>query len=172
MKAALALLALGLTLTAPVSATAEPAAQPLSITFHGDGARATQLTQYDPSVPIAVNVRESGGLRVDRVSVTAAGPAGEALETPLNRVADGSFRGTVTLADPGAWTIHLKATIGKIRTETSPVTLDLEAPPPSNAWQVGLGVGAGVFIVIGGTGFFLLRRLMAVPSKSGRAQTV
>ncbi len=167
MKVAFASLLL---LTAALGASAGAAqTQRLEIVVHGDGARATQLPQYDAAAPIVVSVRDSGGQHADAVSVAASGPQGESVVADLTRADDGSFGGTVTLGDPGAWQVRLTSRLGATQTQTLPVTLSVIAVPPSNAWLTGLAVGAGIFAVIGIGGFLLLRRLLetAEPEASG-----
>ncbi len=139
----------------PAGAT-EPA--PLSIVVHGDGAQATKLPVYDPSAPLAVSVTSPGNPPLQALRVVAAGPSGQTIRLPLSRAADGSFRGQLTLADQGIWNVRLITQSGNVQTQTLPVELDVEAPPPSNAWQIGLAVGAGIFCVFGIGGFWLLRR--------------
>ena len=166
MKRYLVSLLVGLLALVPPGAPAADGQQ-LTITIHGDGARATQLPQYDPGSPIAITVSSTGG-NVDAVIVSAAGPQGESIESNLTRAADGTFSGSVTLADEGSWQLRLTSRAGKASTVTTPILLDLEAPPPSNAWQIGLAVGLAIFIVIGVGGFFVLRRLVGTaPSTPG-----
>lgn len=132
--------------------------QPLTIRVHGDGAQATQLSQYDPAAPIALSVQPVGNAKLDAVAIEATGPAGETVRAPLVRDPRGQYVGIVTLADEGVWDVRLTSRVGAISTTTTPVRLAVVAPPPSNAWQIGLAVGAAVFIVLGGSGFLLLRR--------------
>jgi hypothetical protein len=162
VKLPIAVLGLYLAAVAPASAqTAQH--QVLSISLHGDGARATQLSQYDPSVPLSVEVTDSGHARIDELAIVAQGPNGESLRTPLARGADSAYRGSLTLDDQGMWRVHLSSRVGTLRTDTTPVTLDVETPPPSNAWMTGLAVGAAVFLIVGLGGFFVLRRAMRSP---------
>jgi hypothetical protein len=156
MKLLLAVLGLSLVAGAPALGQT---AQSLSISLHGDGAQATQLPQYDPAAPIAVHVMNGDGRPPDALTIVAVGPAGERLRAPLARAGDGTFSGTITLGDEGSWRVNLAASSGSVRTDTTPVTLDVEAPPPSNAWMIGLAVGAAIFLMVGGSGFLLLRRL-------------
>lgn len=170
MKGSLATFLLGLLLGSPFVASAAPAAQPLLINVHGDGARATQLPEYDPAAPIAVTVRETGGQAIDGVVVVASGPAGESVRATLVRTADGSFGGTLVLQDAGAWHLRLTSRMGRMSTDTTPVTLVVQPPPPSNAWLIGVSVGVVIFVAIGGTGFVFLRRTVAERSPSGQAR--
>jgi hypothetical protein len=149
---------LALALGGAPSRAAASDAQPLAISIDGAGARATALPAYDPALPIDLSVNAAGGMRVDDVTVVAAGPNGESVSLPLARTADGGFDGTLQLAEEGAWRLELSSRTGAIRTGTSPVTIEVTAPAPSFAWLVGLGVGVAIFVIIGGSGFVLLRR--------------
>jgi hypothetical protein len=166
MRLSFAPFALAAVFANPALALAAPAAQALAIDIHADGARATQLPQYAAGVPIAIRVTVSGGGTVDGVTVSAAGPAETSVRMPLNRAADGSFGGTLSLQDPGSWRLHLTSHAGTVSPETAAVLLDVEPPTPSNAWQIGVAVGIVVFVVVGGTGFIALRRL--AEGESGR----
>jgi hypothetical protein len=164
MKVAFAILALSLGLG--TFASAEPA-QLLSVSFRASGAQATQLPSYDPAQPIVVRVADTKTQHLDELAVLASGPSGESLRVALTPSGSGTFSGSLMLDDPGTWSVHLAARSGNLRTTTAPVAVTVEAPPPSDAWLVGLGVGATIFVVIGGAGFVLLRRL-ATPRAANR----
>jgi len=140
--------------------------QPLDIRLHGAGAQATRLASYDPHAPIAITVTEQDAQRLDELAVVAVGPAGETVRIPLTPAPDGAFTGTLELADEGTWQLRMSTRVGTLRTDTTPISLDVVAPPPSDAWLIGLGVGATIFIVIGGNGFVVLRRTMRRASSS------
>jgi hypothetical protein len=147
---------------ATMSAALADAPQSLSISVRGDVAQATQLPQYDPQHPIAVTVKESNAH--DRLALAATGPAGQTTRTPLQPGADGSLHATLDLADEGTWQLRLVAQAGDLRAATTPVTLDVEASPPSDAPLVGLAVGTSMFLVLGVGGFLLLRRSTRSPT--------
>jgi hypothetical protein len=146
-------------LATAVPAGAAQSSQPLSITIHGDGAQATRLPEYDPSLPIAIRVTDTDPRTISELTVVARGPAGNSIRMPLTRDADGTYSGSLALSDPGPWSLHLTSRAGSLSTDTTPVLLAVQAPPPSNAPFIGVAVGAAIFIVIGGGGFLLLRRL-------------
>jgi hypothetical protein len=141
---------------ATMSAAIADAPQPLTISVHGDAARATQLPQYDPQAPIAVTVTDLDAH--EQFAIAATGPTGQAIRIPLEQGADGALHATLDLDDEGTWQLRLVARAGDLRADTTPVTLDVEAPPPSDAPLIGLAVGSSIFIVIGIGGFLLLRR--------------
>jgi hypothetical protein len=160
MKLVVAVLGLSLASAAPALAVTAPDPVPLAIRVEGDRAQATHLPAYDPSVPIAVTVTGTAKTG-DDLSVVASGPAGRSTHLPLARGADGAFTGMLSLSDPGTWRLQLAARNGTLRTLTSPVMLDVQLPPPSNAGSIGWAVGSTIFIVLGGGGFLVLRRLGA-----------
>lgn len=171
MIAKLVPLALALVFGCPLAVTAAAATQPLTIRVNGDGAQATRLAAYDPSVPIAVAVEETGAAKLDSITVEASGPVGESERAALGRGEDGIFRGTLALRDQGPWSLRLITRVGPMRTATTPVTLDVAAPPPSDAWEIGLAVGGLIFAIVGGGGFFILRRTIAHPVEGDAVRT-
>jgi hypothetical protein len=168
MKLLVAVLGGCLAVSAPALAAAP--SQPLSIRVQGDGAQATRLAAYDPAVPIAITVTNSGA-HIDALSIVATGPAGESMRIPLSRIAGETFSGSLTLDDPGAWRLQLTSQTGALHTGMTPVPLNVAVPSPSDAAAVGFAVGAGMFIVIGGSGFLVLRRFSA-PAGQGFERAV
>ncbi len=157
MKLWLAVVSIWLAVSVPAGAA--ESVQPLAIVIHGDGAQATRLPEYDPRFPIAVRVSDTDQPSITALTVVATGPAGQAVRSALTRDTDGTFSGSITLADPGSWNLRLTSRSGSLSTDTTPVTLDVQAPPPSNAPAIGFAVGSAIFIVVGGGGFLLLRRI-------------
>jgi len=166
MKLLVALLGVWLAAGAPAVAAGAP--QPLSISVHGQGAQATLLPEYEPGAPIAVTVTNRGAQHLDALTVVASGPAGESIRMPLSRAADGTYTGSLALSDEGAWRLRLTSRAGSLSTDTTPISLAVQAPPPSNAWLTGVAVGAAVFLIVGGSGFFILRRTVGARSATGR----
>jgi hypothetical protein len=160
MKLLVALLGLWLAAAIPAGAAQDAGTQPLSIGVHGDGAQATQLPTYDPNLPIAISVSNRDGQRVDALTVAAVGPSGQTANVPLLRTPDGTFTGSVTLPSEGTWRLRLFSRTGPLSTGTTPIALELKAPPPLYAGLVGWAVGSGIFIILGGGGFLLLRRIL------------
>jgi hypothetical protein len=169
MKLLVAVLGLSLAGAAPASAAISSGPQPLAIRVQADNVEATHLPSYEPQAPIAVVVTVAKE-RNDQLSLVASGPAGHSLRVPLTRDANGAFNGTLSLGDQGLWRLQLASRAGALRTVTSPVMLDVESPPPSNAGPIGWAVGSAIFFVFGGGGFLLLRRL--TPANSRPRSTV
>jgi hypothetical protein len=169
MRFLVLLLGLYLVGLAPAGAGAETLSQSLSIVLHGDGAQATRLPSYDPAAPITMSVTDDDEQQIDALSVVAAGPNGASVKVPLIRSAGGAFSGTLKLSEQGMWSLRVISRSGPLSTGTTPVTLAVEAPPPSNAGWIGWAVGLGVFVVVGGGGFFILRRAFRVPASGAAA---
>ncbi len=135
----------------PSAALAAPH-QTLSIVLHSSNASTQQLPHYRAASPIAVKVAGDAS-RFDAVTVTATGPGGIAIRTPLARSGDG-FQGAVRLVKPGAWTIALTAQLGSVSSAVAGIPLDVVAPDGSEtAGYAGLLLAAmmlvaGVFVLV------------------------
>jgi len=114
----------------PVAAVAAPH-QTLSIVLHANNASTKRLPRYRVAAPIAVQVAGDAS-RFDAVTITARGPGGIAIRTPLARTTDG-FQGAVRLVRPGAWTIGLTAQLGAVSSDVPGIPLDVVAPDGSEA---------------------------------------
>jgi hypothetical protein len=101
-------------------ATAAGSAQRLGITLHGETAATERLPYYRVSAPIAVHV---GGdaKRFDSLKLTALGPDGAAVSTPLARSGD-AFIANLRLRSPGIWTLAFTTQFG---TALASVPLDV-----------------------------------------------
>ncbi len=136
---------------APAAAIAAPH-QTLSIVLRADNASTQRLPHYRVTAPISVRVA-GDARRYDSVTVTATGPDGLAIRTPLARTGDG-FQGAVRLVKPGMWTIALTAQLGSVFDAIAGIPLDVVAPDGSQtAGYAGLVLAtfmlaAGVFIIV------------------------
>ncbi len=136
---------------APVAAGAAPH-QTLSIVLHANDASTQRLPHYRSASPISVRVGGDAE-RFDAVTVTANGPGGIAIRTPLARTSDG-FQGAVRLVKPGTWTIGLTAQLGSVSDAIAGIPLDVVAPDGSEtAGYAGLFLGAmmlvaGVLVIV------------------------
>ena len=149
MKALVVLaMLLGLTSGAAIAAPH----QTLSIVLHSSSASTQRLPHYRAAAPIAVKVAGDAS-RFDAVTVTATGPGGIAIRTPLSRTDDG-FQGAVRLVKPGEWTIGLTAQLGSVSSAVAGIPLDVVAPDGSEtAGYAGLLLSAlmlvaGVFVLV------------------------
>jgi hypothetical protein len=136
---------------APAAAVAAPH-QTLSIVLHSSSASTQRLPQYRAAAPIAVKVA-GDARRFDAVTITATGPGGLAIRTPLARTDDG-FQGAVRLVKPGTWTIALDAQLGSVSSAVAGIPLDVVAPDGSEtAGYAGLFLAAlmlvaGIFVLV------------------------
>jgi hypothetical protein len=155
VKALITLLAL-LSVAPPVALAAN-VQQPLAIIMHRDGAQATRLPSCDPTAAISVTIQDVGS-PADAITIVAVGPTGHRLERLLQRTTGETFRGTLTLEEEGTWSLHLISTYKSTSTTTTAITVEVQNPPPTYAWQIGLGVGSAIFLIVGMPGFILLDR--------------
>jgi hypothetical protein len=89
------------------------------------------LPHYRATPPITINV---GGYarRLTSLSVTARGPGGEAITTPLARTGD-TFSGNVQLLAPGTWTVALSTQLGSVSAALASVSLDVVSEDGADA---------------------------------------
>jgi hypothetical protein len=127
---------------------------------HGDGAQASQLPSYDPTAAIRVTVKNVGS-HADAITVVAVGPTGHRQDRLLHRTSSETFAGMLTLDEQGTWHLRLTSSYRNIRTTTTPITIEVQTPPPSDAWEIGLGVGSAIFLIVGMPGFVLLNSTFA-----------
>ena len=139
----------------PVAASAAPH-QTLSIVLHSSSASTQRLPHYRAAAPIAVDVA-GDARRFDAVTVTATGPGGIAIRTPLARTDEG-FQGAVRLVKPGAWTIGLTAQTGPVSSAIAGIPLDVVAPDGSETAGYA-GLLLATMMLVAGT-FVLFRRDM------------
>jgi hypothetical protein len=164
---AFAVLALLLGLV-PAAASAAPH-QTLSIVLHASNASTQRLPHYRAAAPIAVKVAGDAS-RFDALTVTATGPGGIAIRTPLARTVDG-FQGAVRLVKPGPWTIALTAQLGSVSSAITGIPLDVVAPNGSEtAGYVGFVLAAmmlvaGVLIIVRRREPFAIVRASIEPTK-------
>jgi hypothetical protein len=110
---------------APSAATAAPG-QPLAIFVHGAAARTRLLPTYDNVLPIAVRV--AGDARhFDAVTITANGPDGHSVTTPLVKGTRG-FVGRLRLGAPGTWSLALTTRVGSVTSAITAVPIAVATP--------------------------------------------
>src|ERR1700677_306910 len=97
--------------------------QALGVTLHHNTAATERLPQYLSAAPIAVHV---GGYarRLRTLTVTATGPRGEAISTPLARTGN-SFTGNLHLGAAGTWTVAFSTQLGSVSAALANVPLDV-----------------------------------------------
>jgi hypothetical protein len=97
--------------------------QALGVTLHHNAAATERLPQYLSAAPIAVKV---GGYarRLRSLTVTATGPSGEAITTPLARTGN-SFKGNLHLPASGTWTVAFSTQLGSVSAALANVPLDV-----------------------------------------------
>jgi hypothetical protein len=139
----------------PLAAAAAPR-QSLSIVLHADDASTQRLPRYRVAAPIAVRVA-GDAKRFDAVTLTAKGPGGIAIRTPLARTPDG-FQGAVRLVEPGAWTVGLTAHLGSVSSAVAGIPLDVE--PADGSETLGyLGLAFAIACTAAGILVIVRRRL-------------
>jgi hypothetical protein len=144
----------GLLLAGFGAAPAAAAAQPLTIAIDDNGAHAHRLEHYTAGKTIAVDAAAPAD--VDGVTLSVTDPDGRVQTLPLAREG-GHFTGSITLPETGSYEFAVTTSAAGQATPTEPFSVDVEEPSDT-AWLVGLGVGTGTFFLLGGVGFFALRR--------------
>ena len=99
-------------LTIAANSAQASSTQTLGIVFHRSHAATVELPHYRTATPLTVNVRGGRSMKLDRVTLTAHGPDGSAVTTPLSRTDNGSFSGNIRLTSPGTWTLALSTQLG------------------------------------------------------------
>ncbi len=98
--------------------------QALGVTLHHNRAATERLPQYLSAAPIAVNVKGRYAGRLQSLTVTATGPSGEAVSTPLARTGN-TFSGNLHLGAPGTWTVAFSTQLGSVSAALANVPLDV-----------------------------------------------
>ena len=96
--------------------------QTLGIVLRQNVAATERLPHYRTAAPIAVKV--GGAARLSSLTVTAHGPGGQAITTPLAR-SGSSFTGNLRLVAPGTWTVALTTKLGSVSSALASVPLDV-----------------------------------------------
>jgi hypothetical protein len=117
-----AVLLAGLVAFVSTGAQAAGPAQTLGITLQRNEAATERLPHYRTAAPIALKV--GGAARLSSLTVTAHGPGGEAITTPLARSGD-TFTGKLRLVSPGTWTVALSTQLGSVSSALTSVRLDV-----------------------------------------------
>jgi hypothetical protein len=97
--------------------------QALGVTLHHNAAATERLPHYLSAAPISVHV---GGYarRLHSLTVTATGPGGEAIRTPLARTGN-AFTGNLHLGAPGTWTVAFSTQLGSVSAALANVPLEV-----------------------------------------------
>jgi hypothetical protein len=130
--------------------------QPLTISIDAHGAHARTLEHYESGRSIAIDAAAPPD--IDGVTLTVTDPDGGLQTLPLAHAGPGHFTGTIALPDAGSYHVLVATSTAGTSTPTEPFAVDAEEPNDI-AWLVGVGVGTGTFCLLGGVGFFALRRL-------------
>ncbi|HTW83522.1 MAG TPA: hypothetical protein VMD91_05560 [Candidatus Sulfotelmatobacter sp.] len=112
---------LALVLTAGVALAVAPG-QHLRVDLSAGSPSVERQGDYASSQPIELRVRAP---RASSASVVGVGPDGSNLNVPLAREADGSFRGALRLAIPGAWSLAVATLAGDEGTTTQSFPIDV-----------------------------------------------
>ena len=105
-------------------AQAASTAQTLGIVLHRDRAATERLPHYRAAAPIAGNVGGREAAHLSSLTVTARGPGGVAVTTPLARTGS-SFSGNLRLLAPGMWTVAFSTQLGSVDNALASVPLDV-----------------------------------------------
>ncbi len=126
--------------------------QSVGFVLHANAAATERLPFYRNQAPIAINVHgDSTG--IDAMMVTAHGPDGSDVRTPLVRNGD-AFTGALKLTQPGTWTIALSSQLGSMSAALAAVPLEVVADDNADlaariAWALSaLSIGAGCTLVV------------------------
>ena len=128
------LLAVGTTAVAATLPKAEH--QLLAFELHSNTIATQGLTRYEGSRPIRVRVA-GDALQLGTLSITATGPGGIAMQTPLEPSADG-LDAIVHLATPGTWTVALTSHLGYATHAIA--TIPIEVVTDDGTTVAGIGV--------------------------------
>lgn len=108
---------------AGTGAQAAGSSQVLGIVLKHDAAATERLPFYRTETPIAVNVSGASSPQA-AMTVTAHGPGGSKVTTPLVRSGD-TFTGALKLAQPGTWTVALTTQLGSVSAALAAVPLQV-----------------------------------------------
>jgi len=121
------LLFLGFTPLAASAAT--PAA--LNLTMTSAGVQAQTQEHYPANAPVAVEVKTDVALHVKSVAAVLAAPSGSKVRVPLAALGDGRFSGTLTLSEPGSYSVALSTLIGGASIDSGAISLNVVAAAAS-----------------------------------------
>jgi hypothetical protein len=105
-------------------AQAAGSTQTLGVTLHRNHAATERLPHYRAAAPIAVNVGGREAARLSSLTVTAHGPNGINVVTPLARTGN-TFTGNLRLLAPGTWTVAFSTQLGSVDAALASVPLDV-----------------------------------------------
>jgi hypothetical protein len=111
-------------------------------------------TAYTSSQPIELRVRAP---QAQTASLVGVGPDGSNLRFPLERRADGSFKGAVRLPMPGAWSLAVATVAGAETSTTDSFAVDVADGTVllGQAWML---LGLAALSIVGGLALLMRRR--------------
>jgi len=127
-------------------AQAAAPAQTLGIVLQQNSAATERLPHYRTAAPIAVKV--GGAAKLSSLTVTAHGPGGQAITTPLARSGN-TFTGKLDLISPGTWTLALSTQLGSVSSALTSVRLDVVSEDSADFAARPAFALAGLCIVMG-----------------------
>jgi hypothetical protein len=148
----LAGLAMAIVVFAGTGAQAALSGQSVGFVLQRDTASTERLPFYRSATPIAVNVRGDAA-RLSAISVTATGPRGNAIKTPLVRNGD-TFTGALHLVEPGTWTLALTTQLGSFSAALAAIPLTVVADDNVDLAArlafvlAALSIGAGLLLIV------------------------
>ncbi len=117
------LLFLGFT---PLAASASTPAS-LNLTVTSAGVQAQTQERYSANAPVAVDVKSDAALRIKSVAAILLAPSGAKVRVPLAALGNGRFTGTLTLSEPGAYTVALSTQLGGASIDSGAISLNVVA---------------------------------------------
>lgn len=152
------LVIVGLTPFAASAATA-PATLQMSIT--SSGVHAQTEDRYPANTAVSLDVTADRALAVRSIAAVLAAPSGTTLRVPLAALGNDRFHGTLTLSEPGAYTVALHTQLGGSSIDSGAIALTVVAAaavPQHIEWAA---IGAIPLIGFAATSLLLRRRRAA-----------
>lgn len=139
MKTLLALL-IFLGFTSLTALAASPAT--LNLTVTTAGVQAQTQDRYAANASVAVDVKSDASLHIKAVAAILIGPSGSRLRVPLAAIGNGRFSGTLTLSEPGAYSVALSTQLGGASIDSGPISLNVVAAAsvPQHVEWAALGI--------------------------------
>ena len=120
---------LGLLLFLGFTPLAASAASPavLNLTVTSAGVQAQTQERYPANAPVAVEVKTDVALHVESVAAVLAAPLGTKVRVPLAALGNGRFSGTLTLSEPGPYSVALSTQLGGASIDSGTISLNVVA---------------------------------------------
>ncbi len=150
MFRSLAFLLLCLTATACAAADAS---QKLTVDIRGNASRIDALEHYVVNEPVAIHVKAPSAQSAVLVGVA---PGGGNVRIPLQRAADGSFAGMLTLPATGIWSLAVDAAVAGTHAKTA--TFALNAAERDSYAGAALMLALSLASIGGGVGLIRIAR--------------